>query len=71
MTYMIKGQVPPQQVNVKTTCALVLFTNYDDLTKTYLVHSRLVDAERIAKDSVLKLDYEYTPWPRCGGNLLW
>jgi hypothetical protein len=71
MPDMIKGQVPPQQVKVKTTCELVLITDYYNSTKTYEVYSRLIDAEQAVKDSVLKLDYNYTPWSRCGGNLLW
>lgn len=27
--------------------------------------------EIAAKESILTLDYKYTPWPRYAGNLLW
>ena len=35
------------------------------------VSRALIPEDQWFRDSVLKLDYKYTPWPRHKGNLLW
>lgn len=39
--------------------------------KTFEVHRAFYPSDQFARDSVLKLDYNYTPWIRENGNLLW
>lgn len=37
---------------------------------TFRVYRQITEVNNL-RTSVLKLDYQYIPWPREGGNLLW
>lgn len=50
---------------------LYLVPQYNKQDKTFEVYHWWYSPEKFAKDSVLKLDYNYVPWPRHNGNLLW
>lgn len=39
--------------------------------KTFRVYRELRKHPAWLTDSVIKLDYNYLPWPRKDGNLLW
>ena len=41
-----------------------------DLDGSFEIQRKLFDPDRCL-DSILVLDYNYTPWPRDNGNLLW
>lgn len=43
---------------------------YYERNNTYIVYSRFALPNHMA-DSVLTVDYNYRPWPRKEGNLLW
>ena len=49
---------------------IALMVSYEE-TNAFWVHRNFYDPEQSLKDSILLLDYNYTPWPRCGGDLLW
>ncbi len=42
----------------------------DQEQKDFCVISEILDPER-HDSTVLVVDYDYTPWPRVDGNLLW
>jgi len=49
---------------------LILFITIND-DSTFKVFRALVNSEQLFRDAVIKVDYNYTPWPRHNGNLLW
>lgn len=38
---------------------------------TFEVYRKLNPVDIIARNSVIAVEYNYAPWPRYGGNILW
>lgn len=47
---------------------LAVIMNKDN---TFMIYRRLHEHDTRLTDSILVIDYRYTPWFRKGGNLLW
>lgn len=50
---------------------LTLAVEYFFCDDTFIVHRRIRKVPVNMLNSVIKIDYEYRPWPRVGDNLLW
>jgi hypothetical protein len=75
MTPRSSAATVPVQGPVQNKKDLILVVDtavfFDDIGFVFQVSRRLQPSDQRARDSILTLDYKYTPWPRCGGNLLW
>jgi len=66
-----KSKAATEQVQSQEREIYLAIYWWKNRSNTFEVDSRLVSPEQSLRDSVLTVDYNYTPWPRCGGNLLW